>query len=184
MSLDSLVSTTDLATYLQQNLEEYETEAANAVELASAAVRAYCRRSLTYVVDDERVLRWRPTIVLPDPPIVEITSVQIAGEDVDWYRDLDGRLVVNAAPPLVVPETNYPYPDVTITYTHGYLTVPAVVAMVAVRIAARVFKNPMQRVAYNADTMNYSSGVDIAPRILTGDEMLMLKPYRLNRVYS
>lgn len=184
MTLDPLVSTADLATYLQQNLEEYESEASNAVELASAAVRAYCRRTLTYVVDDQRVVRWRPAITLPDPPIVDITSVQIAGQDVDWYRDVDGRLVVHAAPPMVVPETNYPYPDVTITYTHGYVTVPAVVAMVAVRIAARVFKNPMQRVSYNTDQMNYATGVDVAPRILTGDEMLMLKPFRLNRIAS
>lgn len=184
MTLDPLVSTADLATYLQQNLEEYESEASNAVELASAAVRAYCRRSFTFVADDERVMRWRPRIILPDPPVVDIRSVKIADKDVHWHRDLKGHLIIQRTPGLLVGHANYPYPDVTVTYSHGYDTVPAVVAMVAVRIAARVFKNPMQRVTYNTDTMNYASSVDVAPRILTGDEQLMLTPFRIHRVSS
>jgi hypothetical protein len=174
MTLDPIVSTADLANYLQQNLDDYGTEALYATELASAAVRAYCRRSLTYLVDDERVLRWRPELVLPDPPIVQITSVTVADTAVDWVRLANGTIAVNGTSE----------DDVTITYTHGFAELPAIIPMVAVRIAARVFKNPLQRVSYGADNVSYTTAADVAPRILTGDEQMMLKPYRLNRVLT
>ena len=174
MALDPIASIADLANYLQQNLDDYTLESTYATEMASAAVRAYCRRTLTYCIDDERTLRWRPNIVLPNPPVVAITSVMVDQEEVDWERLANGSIAL----------AGVPADDVKITYTHGFEEMPAVIGMVAVRVAARIFKNPMQRVTYGADNVSYSTATDVAPRILTGDEQMMLKPYRLHRVAS
>ena len=180
MSIDPLVSTSDLGMYLQQDLSEYEPEAAYAVNLASAAVRGYCRRTFTYVEDDVRVFRWRRAIVLPDPPVHAITAVRVEEVDADWYRDERGDIVV--APGSPTGDEHYPFPDIEVTYTHGYLEVPEIVPIIAVRIAARAFKNPTLRTTYAADSMTYQSSSDVAPRMVTADEQMLLRPYRLNRV--
>ena len=174
MSLDPLVSPADLATYLQQDLSEYESEAEYAVALGSAAVRAFCRRTLTLVEDDERTFRWRPEIVLPDPPVIQVSSVIIGDESVEWDRDSRGRLLVDGCSD----------DDVTVTYSHGYAVLPAEAVMVAVRVAARTFKNPMGRTGYSVDGASYQYPGEVAPRLLTDDEKLMLKPLRLYRVSS
>ncbi len=186
MNLDPLISTNDLGMYLQQTLTDFENEARFAVEAASSAVRAYCRRSLSYVENDERTFRWRDAITLPDAPIISIESVKIDDTIVDWYRDFSGRIVASWSPSVenFISTNNYPYPDVTITYSHGYVEIPEHIKMVTTRVAARMFKNPMQRTTYSADNLTYTTSSDVSPRILTLDEQMMLKPHRLNRTSS
>lgn len=70
---------------------------------------------------------------------------------------------------------------VTVVYTHGYQNVPEDVRLVAVRIAARIFKNPLGRTSYNVDTANYQGASDVSPRILTGDEKMVLKRYKVQK---
>lgn len=112
--------------------------------------------------------------MLPDPPVVSITSVVIDGVEVSYSRDSQGRIVAEGCWD----------DDVTVTYSHGFATMPDAVAMVAVRVAARTFKNPMGRISYSVDGQSYQTPGEVAPRLLTDDEKLMLKPLRLHRVSS
>lgn len=159
----------DLARFLQQDLTDYEAEAQAAVDQAIGVVEAHCKRRFAQVVDDERTMRWRARIILPDPPVSDIASIKVDGVDSPYEIDASGNVWLGRSGSQVV-----------ITYTHGFASVPESVRLVAVRLASRIFKNPMGRVSYSAEGQNYSAAVDVSPRILTGDEMAMLRRFRLN----
>lgn len=167
-----MISIEDLEAYLQQNLaDDYSVEAQAACDQATAVVEDYCKRSFTEVVDDELTLRWRPCIFLPDPPVTTITSVEVDGVASDYDIDPSGR---------IWPRTTGD--QITIVYTHGYTTIPDTVRLVALRLAARIFKNPMGRVGYSVDGQSMQGVSDVSPRILTGDEMTILnRRYRIKR---
>lgn len=163
-----MITVEDLGLYLQQDLTDYEAEAQAAIDDASSVVRDYCKRTFTQVTDEQITLHWRPALILPNPPVTTISSFEIDGVAATYDRDASGRLW-----PTSIGK------EVTVTYTHGYTTIPDTVALVVKRIAARIFKNPTGRTSYSADTMSYQSSPDIAPRVLTGDEMAALRTYRL-----
>ncbi len=173
--MTTLATVEELGYFLQQSLAEYESEAEQSLALASAAVRAHCRRTFDYVEDDEIVLPWRPRIFLPNPPISSIASVEIDGIEVSYQRDPSGSIY----PPDATSDT-----DVRIVYTHGFATLPDEVRLVTLRLASRIFKNPTGRVSFQADSLNYQGATDIAPRILTGDEAVTLRRWRLHRLGS
>jgi len=164
-----MLTISDLENFLQQDLTDYEGEANQAIEMAAAVVEDYCRRSFTLVEDDEITMRWRSSIVLPNPPVAVISSFEIDGTAASYEIDDSGRLWPSSRGDEIV-----------IVYTHGYANAPDTVRLVAVRLAARIFKNPLGRVTFSADNMNYSGAMDTSPRILTGDEMAILRRYRLN----
>lgn len=174
--MNALIDVLDLQDFLQQDLSGFPDEAQAAVDDASGLVRGYCRRSLTAVTGDTRGFRWRPTLVLPDPPVTEVTAVELNGAATsDWDLDDLGRLLVHYGQ----------HGDtVTVTYDHGFDPLPDGLVPVVKRIAARIFKNPTGRVSYNADTLSYSGAADVSPRTLTGDEQAMLRPWRLHRGWS
>ena len=74
-----MIEISDLEAFLQQDLSDYEVEAQAACDQASAVVQDYCKRSFALVEDDVLTLRWRPSIVLPDPPVTEISSFELDG---------------------------------------------------------------------------------------------------------
>lgn len=165
-----MLTVDDLARFLQQDLTDYEAEAQDAVDQAVSTVEEHCKRRFAQVVDDERTMRWRARIILPDPPVGEISSVTVDGQAASYDIDLSGNLWLGRSGK-----------QVTIVYTHGYETIPAAVRLVAVRLASRIFKNPMGRVSYSADGQSNSSAVDVSPRILTGDEMATLRKFKLHQ---
>lgn len=164
-----MIAVADLEAYLQQDLADYVVEAEAAIGQASAVVEAHCKRSFAHVVDDSLTMRWRPSVVLPNPPVIAVTSFEVDGEPAGYDIDDSGRLW-----PLVRGS------QLEITYTHGYPVTPHAVRLVACRIAARIFKNPAMRVNYSVDSASYQSAPDVAPRVLTGDEMAVLRRYRLH----
>lgn len=166
-----MIAISDLEAFLQQKLTDYEVEAQAACDQASAVVEDYCKRSFAQVVDDVLTMRWRPCILLPDPPVTEIASVTVDDQPAEYELDLSGRLW---------PMTRGS--QITITYTHGYATIPDTVRLVALRLAGRIFKNPNGRVSYSVDGQSIQTAADVSPRILTGDEMAMLnRRYRLKK---
>lgn len=166
-----MIAISDLEAFLQQDLSDYQVEAQAACDQASAVVQDYCKRSFALVEDDVLTMRWRPSIVLPDPPVTQISSFEIDGEAAPYEIDESGRLW-----PMARGE------EIVITYTHGFATIPETPRLVAIRLASRIFKNPTGKVSYSADTMNYQGVSDVSPRILTGDEMATLnRRYRLKR---
>lgn len=173
--MSALATVEELGYFLQQSLAEYEAEAEQALALASAAVRNHCRRTFDYVEDDEITLPYRQRLFVPNPPIVSISSVQVDGVEVSYLRDASGAIYV---------ADGTDDSTVTIIYTHGLESIPDEVKLVTLRLASRIFKNPTGRVSYNADSLNYQGAIDVAPRILTGDEAMLLKRWRLHRLVS
>lgn len=165
-----MIAISDLEAFLQQDLTDYAEESQAACDQASAVVEDYCKRSFAQVVNDEITLRWRPSIVLPNPPVSIITSVEIDGTAAEYELDDWGRLWAMTRGS-----------DIAITYTHGFATIPETVKLVAVRLAARIFKNPVGRVSYSVDGQSVQGASDVSPRILTSDEMRALSRYRLKR---
>lgn len=165
-----MIAISDLEAFLQQVLEpDYSVEAQAACDMATSVIEEHCKRSFTQVADDELTLRWRPSIVLPNPPVSAVTSFEVDGEPASYEVDDSGRIWPALRGDVI-----------TLTYSHGYATIPDAVRLVAVRIAARIFKNPQGRVSYTADNLQYQGAPDVSPRILTGDEMTMLRRYRLH----
>lgn len=166
----AIITVPELEAYLQQDLTDYATEAGDAVDAASGAVEEHCRRKFAQVVDDEITMRWRPSILLPNPPVTEITVFQVDGVDSDYSIDVSGRIWPALRGDLIA-----------VTYTHGFNPIPETPRLVAKRLAARIFKNPVGRVSYSVDNASMQMSQDVSPRVLTGDEMASLVKYRLRR---
>lgn len=164
-----MIAISDLEAYLQQDLTDYGTEAQAACDQATAVVEDHCKRSFAQVENDAITIRWRPAIVLPNPPVTEITSVEVDGVASDYDIDDSGRLWMRSSGD-----------QIAIVYTHGYETIPDTVRLVALRLAARIFKNPVGRVSYSVDNASMQMSQDVSPRVLTSDEMATLRRYRLH----
>ena len=164
-----MIAVSDLEAFLQQDLSDYPTEAQAAVDQGIGVVEAHCKRRFAQVTGDVRTMRWRARIVLPDPPVSHISSITVDGIDCPYEIDATGNAWLGRHGSQAV-----------ITYTHGFATVPEAVRLVALRLASRIFKNPMGRVSYTSEGQTYSAAMDVSPRIMTGDEMAILRRFRLN----
>lgn len=114
-----------------------------AITEATAAIKNYCHQTIAEVEDDEYVFdvvapRWR--LVLPEIPVTSVASVVEDGEtltegdDEDYVVGNDGILWRRGARWPAGPQI------VTVTYTHGYTTLPNDVVGVCTRAASRVFQ--------------------------------------------
>ncbi len=169
--MSTLATIEELGSFLQQSLADFQTEADLALQLSSAAVRSHCRRTFDYVEDDTITLPWRSRIFLPNPPVLIIGEVTLDDAAIAYDLDGSGGMWIDGSAGATV----------AITYTHGFATIPDDVRLVVLRLASRIFKNPTGRVAYNADSLNYAGAADVSPRIITGDEIAILRRWRLHR---
>lgn len=163
-----MITVADLEAFLQQDLSEYQAEAQAAVAQGAAVVRAECRRTFDLIEDETVTLNWRPNLTLPNPPVLSISSFKVDDVNSEWERDEHGRII-----PSLIGDV------VEVTYSHGYATIPEDVRLVAVRIASRIFKNPTGRVSFSNDSLNYQGTTEVSPRILTGDEKMILRRYKV-----
>jgi hypothetical protein len=170
--MGSLASIEELGSFLQQSLVDFQTEADLALGLSSAAVRSHCRRTFDYVEGDTISLPWRARVFLPNPPVLAIDEVTLDDVAVTYELDGSGGMWIDGSSGSTV----------SITYAHGFATIPDDVRLVVLRLATRIFKNPTGRVSFNADNLNYAGATDVSPRILTGDEMAILRRWRLHRI--
>jgi hypothetical protein len=185
----SLVTTSELSTFTQLTIPAgtVMTEAQAACDRATSMVRAYCRRKITqttetvtvtltssmdYVVRGLVDRHLLDTILLPETPVISITSITIGGQAVTGYTlRADGSILLPRG-----------YPNgttATVVYVSGY---PATdwrveaARTVAVRIAARLWTNPDSRTSFTGpEALNYQSTPDLV-RLLTADERAMLQP--------
>jgi hypothetical protein len=185
----SLVTTSELASFTQLTIPAgtVTTQAQAACDRATSMVRAYCRRKITqttetvtvtltssmdYVVRGLVDRHLLDTILLPETPVISITSITISGETVTGYTlRADGSILLPRG-----------YPNgttATVVYVSGY---PAsdwrvdAARTVAVRIAARLWTNPDSRTSFSGpEALNYQSTPDLV-RLLTADERAMLQP--------
>jgi hypothetical protein len=151
--LESLVSVAELGALLGRTFTPEQEEQAQALlDQASSVVRAYLRQDITRAETTDtftmrRADRLRPgcggMVTLPQRPIVDIANVLVDGaEVVDWWQDGD-ELLVTAWSWALPPAAHRP-PQVTVTYTHGWETVPGDIKAIVVQAANRVMVNPSQ----------------------------------------
>lgn len=154
-----------------------EIRALQALENASSIVQTYTGQdfteattSETFIYGVDRVLR------LSQRPVTAVTSVTVDG--IPWSADLwdftsDGWIY---EPGGIIGRWfgSWRGASVTVTYTHGYTTVPADVVGTVLGLSARILDNPT---ALGRESIGTSSQ-DYAPQELTPLEKLTLDTYR------
>jgi hypothetical protein len=132
---------------------------AQLLESASAIIRNHCRQTLHRVENDEVELRGTRSqkLMLPERPVVDVTSVKVGGVEVsDWTRVRDG-LFRNGG-------WGGPSTLVEVTYSHGFSEdSPAwkTLEAVCLQVAARAAANPQSFnsfTAANGDGIGFGGG--------------------------
>ena len=141
----AFATASDLAAYLQQDFTAEETATADlALNLATAYVRNVVGQSITQAtstitlhVPDE------PTtfLQLPQRPATAVNAVTISGTTVNDYTVLPGTLYRANGWSTGRSFRGAPV-TVTVTYTHGYATVPDDIKAACLYVAAQIFANP------------------------------------------
>ena len=195
----------DIASFLQIAIDATNAAALRAIGEASAAIQNYCHQALEEIEGDEYTFDVGPNqtkLFLPELPPTEVSEVVENTEtlvvDDDYKLGRDGILYRLGA---------YWYPGVqtvTVTYTHGYATMPDDIVGVCTRAASRVYQSGLRSAALagvpgvQAQTIGdysvqYASeqsggsggggtlGASAAPMLLDGEKR-MLDRYRLRGI--
>lgn len=145
----------DLATYLNRDLDAGEqAQAELMLGIASGHIRREVAQTISLVTDDVAVLRgnWTPRLRLPERPVVSVSSVVIDGSPalsaVD-YRLVGDTLVRGWWDGVVVNRSEDSGSGhwggdrkVTVTYTHGFATIPDEIKGVCLAMVARSIQIP------------------------------------------
>lgn len=135
------------------------TRAELLLDLATGAIRAYTNQTISRVTSDVVVLpgSWSNRLELPERPVVSVATVKI--DDTTLVADTDyvwdgrwtllrgtseaGVLVINDGP-LISSHGDWggAGAQVTVTYTHGFATIPDDIKGVCLALAARSLASP------------------------------------------
>lgn len=195
--MTAFATNADLATRLGVTLtSEMETRADALLADASDVIRDEVGQQITETTEtitipgttDERIL-------LPQRPVISVASVTLdgteLGEGTDWF--LEGNEIVRMPSSITlgvdtIINSEFSFPlgtgfgweeqTLTITYTHGYATVPGKVKAICLEMVVRVWVNPGS-VAREAigDTSTVYDNMRFSPSGLlpTDDEKKQLK---------
>ena len=172
---------TELAGFLQQDLDTYT--ATQALDIASQAIRDHCGWTISQETVTGKVLDsdgsrslWLPTLLLTAVgPVVEngVTLTVLSGYDWTEY----GRLIRAGCWPNQAR-------SVTVTYTHGYATVPNSVKGVCLALAGRRYQNPQTLRSYTVGGISESFAIPASGSVgfFYDDELMDLEKYKLEHV--
>ncbi|MFI2187991.1 hypothetical protein [Streptomyces sioyaensis] len=133
MALPPLATVADLAAHMQVDPGTLPANAATVLDQVSAIVRKQARNQFVRRTTTLRRTPVEGVIRLPLRPVVSVDAVTLDGAIVDYrWDDETERLLV----PLWAP---VPF---SVTFTHGYASVPGDVVAVALTAAQRVLSNP------------------------------------------
>ena len=134
----------DVEEFLQIDISSDADKTAScerAIKEASAAIRNYCKQYIEQVTDDEETFDVRPArwnLLLSELPVTEVSAVVEDGEtlteDDDYELGAYGQLW------RVNRRWTAGNQIVTVTYTHGYATIPDDIEAVCTRAAARAYQ--------------------------------------------
>lgn len=151
----------DLTAVLQRTPADLDEQAdmEAALARASAYVRRYTRQHIEQVSEtitlDGVHGQW---LFLPQRPVTAVASVVVDGTtlvaDDDYRWSADGTLYRVAATWAAYPR------GISVTYTHGYATIPEDVVGVTATLAARQFDNPQGVRSETLDQYSYTYGSD------------------------
>ncbi len=137
----SFCTVADLAAFLQIAIAADNASALAAIQEASAAIQNHCRQVIEEVEDDEYTFdvgSAQTKLFLPELPVTEVSDV-VENDETLTATD-DYKLGRNGVLHRI---SNYWYPGVqtvTVTYTHGYATIPQDIVDVCARAAARRYQ--------------------------------------------
>jgi hypothetical protein len=127
-------------------------QAALVLKLASGEIRAWTRQTIDYVANDTIVLAgsYGPALRLPEQPVVSVSSVKVDDQTLapTDYTLACGTLFYGSAESTwgyqgasTRQPVNWGGPDskITVVYAHGFQTVPDVVKLVTLSLAARMY---------------------------------------------
>ena len=136
----------DVEAFLQVSIAEAEqiVSVERALTEATAAIRNYCHQYLEAVADDEITLDsgGGARLFLPELPVVEVSAVVEDGESLDV--DDDYKMGQWGILHRVGRKWAAGIQIVTITYSHGYATLPDDLIAVCTRAAARGFQSGLR----------------------------------------
>lgn len=191
----------DMAAFLQITIPADSEAAARAILEASAAIQNHCRQQLALVEDEAYIFDvpgYRTKLFLPELPVTEVSAVVENGTALvadDDYKLGRGGILYRLG-------GYYWYPGVqtvTVTYSHGYATIPQDVKDICVRAASRSYQSGLkaaqeeglpgvQATQLGDYSVTYAEpasgsgggglGASAAPLLLPS-EMRVLGPYRL-----
>lgn len=150
------------------------------IESASAIIRNHCRQTFDIVENDEVELRGTSLkrLMLPERPVVDVTSVAVDGETVENYRRVRDGLWRNEG-------WGGKSSLVEVTYSHGFAVDSAameVVKAVCLQVAARAAANPQSFNSFTAaagDGIGFGGGGTGSQVLgLTSAERAILDRYR------
>lgn len=185
--MSSFISYNDLATFLGTDLSADDAARAEAIiAAASEIIRAYTRQTITQgTTTADLPGTWTSDLDLPERPVTAVSAVSANGTpltvNADYYWNDRGTLRRGAAfdtPLASTASWGGPQATVTVTYTHGYATIPQAIKSVCLAIAARVFSNPAGLAGEMLGTYQVQYDRTAANMALTDLEKALLKPYR------
>jgi len=175
----SFASTSELSTYVGSTVDE--SRAQQALDYATKKIRSHCgwsisQESLSDVSVDGSGTRdvWLDTLYLTAvSSVVDNDRSATLTFDVDYTWTKDGRLHRPSGwkkiPRLL-----------SVTYTHGYVTVPDDVKGVCLSLAARRFDNPQSYRTERIDDYSYTvAATQTGAHSLLDAEIADLGPYRI-----
>lgn len=189
MTLPPLATTDDMAAILQRALSAQEiVYATRLLEIASGMVRRYTRQDITQTVGDVVTIpgNWGQSITLPQRPVTNVSSVtinggtppfaawELIGDELfigtgsfqpDYGTSLWGGTGLwgpagSAEGPQATGATwQGPQAQVTVTYDHGYATVPDEIVNEVAGMAALQMSSP---VGINSEAIGGTTGYKVA----------------------
>lgn len=139
--MSQFCSQMDIEALLQIDLTGHEAAASAAIAQASAYIQAYTKQTIEQVEDDEVSFDGKGTdrrLFLPQVPVTEIA--QVVEDDEMLTLDDDYKLGAHGILWRIGAYWSAGIQNITVTYTHGYATIPGVIAAVCARVAARIYQ--------------------------------------------
>lgn len=188
----SFATADELATYLGTTFAT-DTRAELILDIATSQIQREARQTISRVTGDAVKLKgnWRNRLVLPEVPVVSVSSVTVlgltyvAGSDYSFdgvrsiYRGAVRFTPDSGDPTFVDAELHWGGPDLTIdvVYTHGYDPIPDDIKGLCLAMAARAYRNPTGAEAESIGqySVTYGGGGEIA---MTGSERKLVADWR------
>lgn len=179
--------------------EDQEARALLRLDGATAAIQRYCRQTIEYVASDVVKLTgtWSRGLVLPELPVTAVSSVVVDGDtltsgtDYEWdnqrtlwrkptewrWSDWSWRY---PAPSDWDSHWGGPSTAITVTYSHGFSTLPGEVVSICIQAAARGWSAPGGESRLTIGSWSVAYGPEAAGGVvaLTREERRILNELR------
>jgi hypothetical protein len=138
----SFATLADVADFLQVEISEPGQVASveAALQAATAAIRSYCRQEISLITDETITLdsSGGTRIFLPELPVISVSQVVEDGETLTAGTDY--KLGQHGILHRLGRKWSAGIQNITVTYSHGYATIPDDIVAVCTRAASRAYQ--------------------------------------------